>query len=195
MGSGDCLLNSDEGRILLGVARETLALYVREGVRLDVSERASRPTLEVPRATFVTLRKDGMLRGCIGSTVHSAPLPESVRDNTIGSATTDPRFNAVTSDELEEISIEISVLGDGDEQATPFCRIQDASEIEVGRHGVYLAKPGGGGGLLLPQVAQERGWRAEQFLDALVKKAGLPESEWRDPDVQLYRFTAQIFAE
>jgi AmmeMemoRadiSam system protein A len=154
------------------------------------------PGLLEAHGAFVTLRKHGELRGCIGYTAPSAPLAEAVRDNAINAATRDPRFPPVIEEELKAIRIEVSALQHGDSEDTPFIRLHDVSEIVLGRDGLYLEHAGRrGGGLLLPQVPLEQGWSREQFLDAICTKAGALPGAWNRPGVMLYRFSAQIFAE
>jgi AmmeMemoRadiSam system protein A len=97
----------------------------------------------------------------------------------------DPRFPPVTKEELKDLSIEISVL-------TPFKQITDVSEIEVGKHGIYMER-GFYSGLLLPQVATEYGWDRETFLEQTCRKAGLPPDAWKEKNTKIYIFSADIF--
>jgi uncharacterized protein (TIGR00296 family) len=91
----------------------------------------------------------------------------------------------VEEDEVEGLSLEISVL-------TPFERVRDPAEIEVGRDGLYVVR-GAYSGLLLPQVPGEYGWDREEFLEKTCRKAGLPEDAWRDPETEIFRFEAEVF--
>jgi AmmeMemoRadiSam system protein A len=103
-------------------------------------------------------------------------------------ASQDPRFSPLTADELKDIHLEISVLSQPR-------RIKDASEIQLGRHGVIVSRDGHQG-VFLPQVAAETGWSKEEFLAQLCsQKAGLPPDAWKDPNTALYVFTADVFAE
>jgi AmmeMemoRadiSam system protein A len=104
----------------------------------------------------------------------------------VSAATDDPRFPPLTPEELEEISIEISVL-------SPLKRISNIDEIEVEKHGLVIVAEGRSG-LLLPQVATEAGWDRQQFLEAVCRKAGLPEDAWMQ-GATLYTFTAIVFGE
>jgi AmmeMemoRadiSam system protein A len=97
----------------------------------------------------------------------------------------DPRFEPVREDELEDLDIEISVL-------TPLKKIEDIKEIEVGKHGIYIAKHAYHG-LLLPQVATNYGWNKKMFLEQTCIKAGLPKDAWFDIDTEIYIFSADIF--
>ena len=194
--SDEPLLTHDEQRVLLHVARTALETCVRNSEHLDLDRVESTPAMRENRASFVTLRKsNGDLRGCIGSTTHASPLLVSVRDNAIRSATKDPRFDAVSEDELPGLSIEISALRAGDGPATPFRRLRSIEEIVIGRDGLYLDFDGKGGGLLLPQVASVRNWDVDQFLTALCRKSGLAADAWQDSRAVLHRFSAQVFCE
>jgi len=143
------------------------------------------PRLKEPGAAFVCIHKGKDLRGCIGMIEARAPLWETVKKMAVEAAFGDPRFCALAADELDRIDIEISVL-------TPMRRIKELSEIEVGRHGILIRR-GLRSGLLLPQVATEHNWDREQFLKWTCHKAGLPEKAWKDKDVEVYIFSADVF--
>lgn len=103
----------------------------------------------------------------------------------LAAAFQDPRFSPVTRDEWDDLELEISVL-------SPLTKLDDPEKVRVGVHGLYLRK-GSQGGLLLPQVAVEQGWDRETFLGQTCRKAGLPPEAWRDPDTDIYVFTAEVF--
>ncbi|MGC8660361.1 MAG: AmmeMemoRadiSam system protein A [Desulfomonilaceae bacterium] len=134
---------------------------------------------------FVTINKKGMLRGCIGWLNATKPLCEIVQEMAENAAFKDPRFRPVCEDELEFLDYEISVL-------TPFRKVNDIEEIEVGKHGL-LIRNGAMSGLLLPQVAAERNWDRETFLGETCRKAGLPRDMWKDPNTEIYIFSADVF--
>jgi AmmeMemoRadiSam system protein A len=135
---------------------------------------------------FVTLHRNGELRGCIGNMVGSQPLYLTIRDMAVESATGDPRFTPVKPADLKDIDIEISVL-------SPMEKVDSADKIEMGVHGV-LVRRGFNSGVFLPQVATETGWSKEEFLSQLCgQKAGLPADAWKDKNTDLYIFTADIF--
>ena len=177
-------LNSNERDKLLVIARQTIAQFLETGTvpRFDVSE----PNLFQERGAFVTLQKQGELRGCIGNLVPRRPLYLTIQNVAISAAVADRRFSPVTREELTDISIEISVL-------SPIEPIADVSEIEVGRHGLIIVK-GQNQGVLLPQVATEQNWERGEFLRQICLKAGLPEDAWQE-GAQLYIFTAEVFGE
>ena len=143
------------------------------------------PSLMEKRGAFVTLKKHGQLRGCIGHIKGSKPLYKTVGEMAVAAAFNDPRFNPVTEAELSDLEIEVSVL-------TPLKRIKDLEEIEVGKHGI-LMKKGFYSGLLLPQVATEYGWDRKTFLEHTCLKAGLSTDAWKDKDTMIYIFSAEVF--
>jgi AmmeMemoRadiSam system protein B/AmmeMemoRadiSam system protein A len=178
-------LDSEEKARLLTVARESIAQYLRDGTLPDPDE--TDPDLVRKSGAFVTLEMAGELRGCIGHILAQEPLVTTVQQAAVSAATQDPRFPPLTVKELEKVTVEISVL-------SPFRRITNVEEIEVGTHGLYIVADGGRG-LLLPQVATDEGWTRDQFLNAVCRKAGLPEDAWRTGGTALYTFTAIVFGE
>lgn len=179
------LLNETDGRELCRIARVTLTEYLTCG-RIPPG-RPHRAALVASAAVFVTLRRRGELRGCIGTVDDSTPIYQAVQEMTVAAATRDPRFPAVSEAELSDVDLEVSVLG-------PRERFRDPSELEVGRHGVAISAFGRRG-LLLPKVALEAGWDAGTLLLAVCRKAGLPDDAWREPTAVLERFVAQVFEE
>ena len=152
---------------------------------LDVEEADGE--LAESRGVFVTLRRrpDHELRGCIGFVQPRQPLALAV-SRAAAAALEDIRFDPVTPEELPLLEVEISVLG-----RPVSVRPED---VLVGTHGL-IVKLGGRGGLLLPQVAAERGWDRETFLEQTCRKAGLSPGAWRDPGCQLLAFTAAVLHE
>ncbi len=183
-GEKESMLSPEEESELLRMARETIESKVR-GKPLPKRE-AKTETLREERGVFVTIKKGGRLRGCIGYIQPTKPLFEAVADMAVAASTGDPRFPPVTEHELAELEVEISVL-------TPLKRIEGPGEIEVGRDGICIVK-GPHSGLLLPQVATQYGWDRMTFLEETCHKAGLPSDAWQQ-DAAIYTFSAQIFAE
>ena len=133
---------------------------------------------------FVSLHKQGRLRGCIGHFGEDVPLHEIVAEMARAAAFEDPRFQPLTRDELDDLDIEISVL-------TPMRRIQSLDEFELHRHGIYIKK-GYRSGTFLPQVADEVNWTKEEFVGHCSQdKAGLGWDGWRD--AELYVYEAIVF--
>ena len=133
---------------------------------------------------FVSLHKQGRLRGCIGHFGEDVPLYEIVAEMARAAAFEDPRFLPVTRNELDDLDIEISIL-------TPMRRIQSLDEFELHRHGIYIRK-GYRSGTFLPQVADEVNWTKEEFVGHCSQdKAGLGWDGWRD--AELYVYEAIVF--
>ena len=176
-------LDESERKGLLGIARRALDGYL--GAGKIPPEEGVQGKLAAYGAAFVTLTKNGRLRGCIGYTEAVAPLFKVVQECAVAAATEDPRFPHVSPEELPSLRVEISVL-------TPLVPIRP-EEVVVGRHGLMVAQ-GGMRGLLLPQVPVEWGWDRETFLDQVCVKAGLPPSAWRH-GATLRAFTAEVFGE
>ena len=179
------MLNSEEKKTLLNIARKTLEQYASTGRVPDFNIESER--LKEVQGAFVTLKKGGMLRGCIGNIVGAKPLWQTVRDMAVESSSRDPRFPRVTKDELRDIKIEISVL-------TPPQKVT-ADDVVLGRDGVIIRR-GARQGVYLPQVADETGWSKEEFMGSLCKhKAGLSEEAWREDDTDILTFQADVFGE
>jgi len=179
----DLGLTEEEKKILHQIARETIRNYL-EGKPLP-RFKVEFPSLKEPRGAFVSLHKEGMLRGCIGHLRADQPLYETIKNMAIAAAFDDPRFPPLRLEELDQVEIEISVL-------TPFKRITDIEEIEIGKHGLYIVR-GFYSGLLLPQVAIEYGWDRITFLEHTCNKAGLPKDAWKDKETEIYIFSADVF--
>lgn len=143
--------------------------------------------LSRPGGAFVTLRRHGVLRGCIGRLASDRPLAEVVASMAVAAATEDPRFAPVPPVELHDLEIEISVLSEPEPLAS-----HDPEEIRPGRDGIVV-RQGWRQGLLLPQVAAEHGWDAEALLAAACHKAGLPREAWRKAECDVFVFQAVVF--
>jgi AmmeMemoRadiSam system protein A len=143
--------------------------------------------LAQPGASFVTWKREGRLRGCIGMTEPVRPLAEDVEQNAVAALLHDPRFAPATARDFPQLTVDISVL-------FPRERITGPADIVIGEHGLYVER-GQRRGLLLPQVAPEWGWDVERFLEQVCLKAGLPGDSWRGPGAAVYRFAAEVFGE
>lgn len=182
----EAMLNKEQRKRLLEIARNSIETYLKTRKKLEVTEKD--PLLLKEMGAFVTLHKQGELRGCIGNLVGRGPLYLTVRDMAVEAAVDDPRFSAVTLPELKDIDIEVSAL-------SPLERIDSVEKIKLGTHGV-LVKRGFNSGVFLPQVATETGWSKDEFLSSLcAHKAGLEPDAWKDKSTDIYIFTAEIFSE
>ena len=178
-------LTAKEKDTLLDIAKKAIAAKVnnKEMPELTVDSE----TLKEKRGAFVTLKKHGHLRGCIGYIKPVKPLGETVQEMAVAAAFHDPRFPSLKEDEVRDLTFEISVL-------SPLKRIKDINEIEVGKHGLYIVR-GYNAGLLLPQVAVEYEWDRETFLQETCHKAGLPPQAWMDKETEIYIFSADYFGD
>jgi len=186
-GGGMAPLDDREQATLLGLARESIAAHLegREAPRLEDYDLT--PRMRELGGTFVTLRADGRLRGCIGEIIPHRTLAENVRGRAVDSATRDPRFASMRREELDGVQIEISVL-------TPLQPVDGHEDIVLGRDGILLSH-GHARAVFLPQVATEQGWDLETTLRQLSRKARLPRDAWRDPEARFEVFQAEVFEE
>ncbi len=173
-------LTDEDKEKLLKISRKTLEEYIKNGKIPTIDSSELTENIKKEAGAFVTLTKNGQLRGCIGRFMPQQPLWQVVQDMTIAAATQDSRFPPVTAAEVDKIDIEISVL-------TPLQKINTPEEIQVGRDGIYIKK-GFRSGTLLPQVAVENHWDRMQFIEYCSKyKAGLGEDGWKDADLFIYQ--------
>lgn len=170
---------------LLSIAKNSIESFIKE--KKIPEFKINSPKLKEKRGVFVTLKKAGELRGCIGCMAGDRPLYQQVSQMALAAALDDPRFPAVAEDELPELEYEVSVL-------SPLKKINSLKEIQLGVHGVQ-AVAGLNSGLFLPQVAMENKWDLETFLDNLMLKAGLRAGYWRESPVDFYIFEAEVFRE
>ncbi|MBI4459365.1 MAG: AmmeMemoRadiSam system protein A [Acidobacteria bacterium] len=176
------LLSTDQKVVLLRLARRS----VEAAVRNAAIEPAEAPAaLQFPAGAFVSLHKQGRLRGCVGYVQPAYSLYRTVFEAAMGAAIQDFRFQPVRPAELPEIAIEISVLSQLRELAP--------EDVQVALHGLLISQ-GRARGLLLPQVAVAQGWERERFLEETCRKAGLPLDAWRC-GAKIEAFTAEVFHE
>jgi len=176
-------LNAEEKSFLLRLARKSLEAAVRNE-KMEISAEDP-PALRIPAGAFVSLHKQGHLRGCIGYVQPANPLYRTVIEAAWAAALCDTRFEPVCPEELPEIEIEISVL-------SPLREVLP-EEVRVGAHGLMVSQ-GRARGLLLPQVAVEHHWQPERFLEETCRKAGLASDAWRR-GAKTEAFTADVFNE
>lgn len=179
-------MNDSQKKLLLKTARDTVEAVIKG--KLTPKPQSDDSQLNAPCGCFVTLKNHGRLRGCIGQFISEIPLIALVAEMAKASATGDPRFFAdpITIDELKQLDVEISVL-------SPLKKTDDPLSLQLGTDGIYI-KRGRASGCFLPQVATETGWSKEEFLSyCCAHKAGLPANAWRDPETEVYLFTAEVF--
>jgi hypothetical protein len=180
-------VGGDDRQRLLRSARATLDQYLSSGAKLAVTVPREDRGADLRQRTgaFVTIRKRGQIRACVGALAATKPLHDLVADRTLAAATQDERFPPLSADE-GPVSLEVSLL-------TPVKRLPAWEAYREGRGAVLVLD--GRGGVLLPQMAAEFGWDRRRFLENLCRKAGLPPDAYKDPKARLYVYEAQVFAE
>jgi len=181
-------MTDEQKNILLSVARNAVTAAVTG--KKPPKSSSDDPALNAHCGCFVTLKNKDELRGCIGQFISDKPLIELVSDMAVASSTGDQRFlhNPITTKEVNELDIEISVL-------SPLKKTDNPLNLRLGIDGIYIKK-GFASGCFLPQVATETGWNKEEFLSSCCgHKAGLKPDTWKDKNTEVYLFTAEIIEE
>lgn len=191
---GKSMLAKKEKDYLLGLARQAILnnLTERNNPLPEISELSELKKLNSPLlqhlGCFVTLKSaEGQLRGCIGVIESERPLVENVVSYAVIASQEDPRFAPVGLHELNELQLEISVMGKIE-------KVPSLESIVIGKHGLIM-KQGRRQGLLLPQVPIEWGWNLIQFLEHTCQKAGLKSDAYKDPQTEIFYFSAEVFGE
>ena len=183
---GEFSLNESDKNFLLKLTRNTITDYIKKRITPEVETANLSAILKTPCGAFVTLNKDGKLRGCIGRFNPEQPLWKVVQTMALAAASQDYRFSPVTASEIGDLEIEISVL-------TPLKKIKSADEFILGKQGIYIQK-GKSTGTFLPQVATSTGWSKEEFLGHCAQdKAGIGWNGWKS--AELYTYEALVFKE
>lgn len=177
------MFTTQQKQTLLALARNAIVSHIQQKklvlpVDVDFAHK---------RGVFVSLHAKGELRGCIGYIKGYKSISASVAEMAVAAAFHDPRFASLESNELDDVTIEISVLGE-------LVLLPMGQEPLVGNDGLYIIHPYGSG-LLLPQVAVECGWDAQTFLRQVCRKAGLNQNAYKDVNSKVYSFTAEVFSE
>ena len=179
-------LTDSEKSTLLKLARKTIEDKVNHEKGTTTEPTDLSQNLKTNCGAFVSLHIDGNLRGCIGRLIGDISLYRMIQEMAVSSAIHDSRFFPVMPKELASLNIELSVL-------SPLKKIENTSEIQLGKHGIYIVK-GYNSGVFLPQVATETGWSLEDFLGHCARdKAGLDWEGWKTADI--FIFTATVFGE
>ncbi|MDH2900270.1 MAG: TIGR00296 family protein [archaeon] len=192
----DSIFSAEDGHLLVSSAREAITNFLVSRQIIVPKCLLSDSRFENKLGCFVTLRlndEEKSLRGCIGFPEPVYKLSKALTEAAIGSATQDPRFRPVSIEEMKSLLVEVSVL------TIPTLILVKSSrdlpsQIKLGKDGLIM-RWSFGAGLLLPQVATEQMWDAEEFLVNLSMKAGAPPDQWLVPGTQVLKFQAQIFGE
>lgn len=188
-------LNEEQGQALLWLAREVISVQLGSAGRAQpdwVGARLADQAVQQKGGVFVTLKKRGQLRGCIGSLAAAEPIAAGVRRNAINAAFSDPRFRPLSPDELGGLTVEVSVLSEP--RALAF---SDAAHLlAILRPGVdgLIIRKGAHSATFLPQVWEQLP-KAEDFLSHLCRKAGLPADAWLGGGLEVFTYEAQYFEE
>ncbi|MCK5135518.1 MAG: AmmeMemoRadiSam system protein A [Bacteroidales bacterium] len=178
-------LTETDKRSLLKLARQTITGKLTPGKAPDNPDPETSDTLQLRCGAFVSVYINGKLRGCIGTFSEEETLYGNVKNMALSASTSDSRFNPIEPEELDDLTIEISVL-------SPRKLIFDKREIILGKHGIYLIK-GLNRGTLLPQVATDQNWSVDEFLgNCASHKAGIGWDGWRTAD--LFTYEAIVFS-
>lgn len=192
------VITLEDGITLIKFSRANIETYLKSGKRLTIPDDIENK-YSGRYGCFVTLNKlearGKMLRGCIGYPEPTFPLIKAIYDVSISSAIEDPRFPAVTLEEMDNIVIELTIL-------TPpeLIEVEDPKEylnkIKIGRDGL-IVEYGARRGLLLPQVPVDdgRNWDVKTFLEHTCQKAWLPPDSWKNLETKFYKFEGKIFEE
>lgn len=173
--------------------REAIRIATAEIVKACADDRnANIPDLNalgignaVVSGTFVSLKRQGRLRSCMGSFGSTMPLLKTLADAARRTATADPRFPRISAVEVPYLELEVWLLFAPEPvNVKGEARVQ---EVQIGTHGLQIVR-GNQRGLLLPGVATDNGWDSETFLDNVCIKAGMPPTAWKEPDTILFRF-------
>jgi len=195
MDKDPALLSAASGRALLRLARSTIARKLGMPLTPDPGECDSLSETEALQekcGTFVTLKRQGELRGCIGSLVACESIVDGIRSNAINAAFCDSRFPPLTREELPEVVLEISILSEP--EPLTYADAEDLlRKLRPGHDGVVIRK-GALGATFLPQVWEQLP-RPEDFLSHLCSKARLPAGSWRQGDLEVSTYTVQHFEE
>jgi uncharacterized protein (TIGR00296 family) len=185
-------LTDEQGEEIVLMARDVLERFTKKN-DIEIPQKWDKNFLNDKRGVFVTLKKDDLLRGCIGFPYPIKSLGTAVIESTIHAAAHDPRFSRVNEDELPRIMVEVSVLSPP-EQVRVSNPVHIPSMINIGVDGVIISA-NGTSGLLLPQVATESKLSPDEFLSEACIKAGLIPDSWLTNNVTVQKFQAEIFSE
>ncbi|WP_254509919.1 AmmeMemoRadiSam system radical SAM enzyme [Anatilimnocola floriformis] len=178
-------LTNEPGRELLQFAAKALCSCV---LRQPLESTAGLPAEQAQQqvlGTFVSAKRSGQLRGCCGSLGQLTPLQQSLAHSAQRTASDDPRFPPISPSELPFLDLEVWVLSNM--QPVESQGVAREGVVVIGKHGLQIAR-GNSRGLLLPGVAVDQGFSAEEFLRQVCRKAGLPPTAWKDHDTQLWTF-------
>ncbi len=181
-------MDKNFGKLLLKMARYFIAKRLGRDLKFPDTDEYS-DLMRKEQGVFVTLSKNGNLRGCIGIPEPVMSITDALKEAALSAAFRDPRFLPLESSELDDIKIEVTLLSKPQEIERPF-----REKIKIGRDGIIL-KSGGRSGLFLPQVPVEQGWDVDKYLQQICFKAGMTSDCLKDPNARLFTFYGTIYNE
>lgn len=191
----DLQITEEQGQLLVELARRTISGKLDDypgAGEPGLGSRLKEPVFQQNRGVFVTLHKEGQLRGCIGSLLSSVSIVEGIIDNAMNAAFNDHRFPPVTKEEFALIDLEVSILTEP--EALEYIGADELlSKLHPGSDGVIISKDGEGA-TFLPQVWKQLPDGAS-FLSHLCQKAGLASDQWRCGDLLVKTYQVLCFAE
>ncbi|HUU48262.1 MAG TPA: TIGR00296 family protein [Nitrosopumilaceae archaeon] len=185
-------ISEKDGQILVKTARMIITEYLKNGSDKELDQKFQED-FSFKSGVFVTLKNPNGLRGCIGYPLPDKKLFNALKDASIAAAMEDPRFPPVKFEELDSITVEVTIL-------SPPTRIkvdnsqEYLSKIKIGQDGL-IVKYGYNSGLLLPQVPIEYGWNEREYLEHTCEKAGLPRDFWKNNEIEIQKFEGMVFRE
>lgn len=185
-------LPPSQGKLLLELARRAIAAELGIEQPPTPHPAESESFLKIHRSTFVTLKKEGALRGCIGSLAASQTLVENVRANALNAAFHDPRFSPLTAEEWPLVNIEVSVLTKP--QILTYASGEELPDLLTPHVDGIVIRKGTASSTFLPQVWRQLP-RPQDFLAHLCLKAGLSADAWREGDLEVEIYQVQSFEE
>ncbi len=184
-------MNSEQGKSLIKLAHDSIESFLNnETLKVDSQLKEM---FSEKRGAFVTLKKNGELRGCIGYVEPIFELWTTIIRAARSAAFEDPRFIPLSKKEYRDIKIEVSVLT-LPQKIIVKDYVEYYSKIKIGEDGL-IVKRGNRSGLLLPQVATEYNMDVVEFLEHTCLKAGLRKDAYKEHDCEVYKFQAEIFSE
>lgn len=185
------MISKQDGALLLRIARQAVeSVFLNAPYNLDPE---TKKRFSEHSGVFVTIYKNNELRGCIGFVEPVYSVWEAVIGAARAAAFKDPRFVPVTKDELSQLKFEVSVLSVPEEMVVNN-PLDYKKQIRIGKDGLMVSF-GMNSGLLLPKVAVEQKWEAQEFLEHTCEKAGLSPDAWKERACHVYKFQAQVFSQ
>lgn len=181
------MITFEQGKALVKLTRKAIASKF-SNIKVKTKEGEK-------RGVFVTLHTypNNVLRGCIGFIDAIYPMEEAIVKAAMSAAFNDPRFPPLQKEELDKVTIEISILTKP--ELIKITKPEDyLKHIKIPGDGLIINYKGFSG-LLLPQVPVEFDWKVEEFLNHTCMKAGLSENKWKDSECSVHKFQVQIFSE